>query len=209
MAHVVKVAKCRLSYSCCRCSCCAQVVRGDVSEGGVGAGFIRGVGSLCPLVGWSSWRALPVLPMSQPVFPNVALRLPLTREVTSCFWVPILSVDGTIDAKRWKTLNNSRQLVVQTAWLCRATTELAYGILLDQKFLCRSVHAAFVNTKWYETWSGRTLFVDPIINDVQRLCVLIRMQGQRCDCRYTRHSATGQDASPPVVRFRWSSFITS
>ena len=71
--------------------------------------------------------------------------------------------------------------------LYRSTMEFAYDIMLDQKFLYRSVHAAFVNTKWYETWSERTLFVDPIIYDVQGPGVLSRMQGQPCNCRYTRH----------------------
>ena len=27
-----------------------------------------------------------------------------------------------------------------------------------------------MNSKWYEAWSERTLFVEPIINDVQGLC---------------------------------------
>ena len=53
-----------------------------------------------------------------------------------------------IDAKRWNILNNSRHLLVQTPWLCRSTMEFAYGILLDQKFLYRCVHSAFVNKKW-------------------------------------------------------------
>ena len=57
-----------------------------------------------------------------------------------------------IHAKQWKTLNNSRHLVVQTAQLFRSTMEHFYGILLDQKFLRRCVHASFVNTKWYEAW---------------------------------------------------------
>ena len=69
--------------------------------------------------------------------------------------------------------------------------ELAYRILIDQKFLYRSVHAAFVNTKWYETWLERTLFVDPIIYDVQDAGVLSQMQGQPCNCHRTRH--TGED----------------
>ena len=30
--------------------------------------------------------------------------------------------------------------------------ERVYGILLDEKFLYRSVHAAFVNTNWDEAW---------------------------------------------------------
>ena len=45
-------------------------------------------------------------------------------------------------------------------FLCRSTMEHVhgillehvYGILLDEKFLYRSVHAAFGNTKWYEAW---------------------------------------------------------
>ena len=40
-----------------------------------------------------------------------------------------------IDVKRWKTLNTSRHLVVQTAWLCRSTMELAHSILLKPKVL--------------------------------------------------------------------------
>ena len=43
-------------------------------------------------------------------------------------------------------------------FLCRSTMEHVYGILLDEKFLYRSVHPAFVNTKWYEAWLERTLF---------------------------------------------------
>ena len=41
--------------------------------------------------------------------------------------------------------------------------EHVHGILLDEKFLYRSVHAAFVNTNWYEAWLERTLLLDPII----------------------------------------------
>ena len=41
-------------------------------------------------------------------------------------------------------------------FLCRSTMEHVYGILLDEKYLYRSVHAAFVNTKWYEAWLERT-----------------------------------------------------
>ena len=44
--------------------------------------------------------------------------------------------------------------------------EHVYGILLDEKFLYRSVHAAFVITKWYEAWLERTLLLDPIIFDM-------------------------------------------
>ena len=70
--------------------------------------------------------------------------------------------------------------------------KFANGILLDQKFLYRSEHGAFVNTKWDETWSERTLFVDPSTTSRVLAC-LSRMQGQPCNCRYTRHTATGQD----------------
>ena len=62
----------------------------------------------------------------------------------------------------------------------QASMELAYGILLDQNFLCGFVHAALVNMKWYEKWWERTLFVDPIINDVPGLCVLTRKQHRYC-----------------------------
>ena len=44
-----------------------------------------GVGSLYPLVGWSSWWPLPVLPMNWAFFPYVAPRLPLAK-------VPALSL---------------------------------------------------------------------------------------------------------------------
>ena len=50
--------------------------------------------------------------------------------------------------------------------------EHVYGILLDDKFLYRSVHAAFANTKWYEAWLERTLLLDPIIFDMWSPCVL-------------------------------------
>ena len=52
------------------------------------------------------------------------------------------------------------------------------------------VHAALVNTMWYDTWSECTLFVDPIIDDVQGLSVLTRTQGQPCNRHHTRHAAT-------------------
>ena len=47
-------------------------------------------GGCCPCYQWTgcSWWALPVLPMNQAYFPNVALRLPLAWVVTPCFWVP-------------------------------------------------------------------------------------------------------------------------
>ena len=61
------------------------------------------------------------------------------------------------------TVPSCRHLVVQTAWLCRSTAELACGILLDLK------------TKCYEKWSERTLFVEPIINDIWGPGVLTQM----------------------------------
>ena len=59
--------------------------------------------------------------------------------------------------------------------------ELAHGILLDQKLLRMCVRAAFVNTKRYETWWERTLFVDPIVNDVCGPNVLTWLHCDPCD----------------------------
>ena len=106
------------------------------------------------------------------------------------------------DAKQWETLNNSRHLVVRTAWVCRVTMEFAYGILLDWKFLCRCEHAAFVNTKWYETWSERILFVDPSVSAGSR------------GCKGNLVTVFTPDTAPLVkthmlFRFRWSSPMTS
>ena len=39
--------------------------------------------------GGSPGGLLPASPMNQAYFPNVALRLPLVREVTPCFWVSV------------------------------------------------------------------------------------------------------------------------
>ena len=69
--------------------------------------------------------------------------------------------------------------------------EHVYGILLDEKFLYRSVHAAFVNTQWYEAWLERTLFLDPIIFDMWGPGVLSWAPGQPCNSHHARH--TGQD----------------
>ena len=69
--------------------------------------------------------------------------------------------------------------------------EHVYGILLDQKFLYRSVHATFVNTKWYEAWLERTLLLDPIIFDMWGPGVLSWAPGQPCNSHHARH--TGQD----------------
>ena len=74
---------------------------------------------------------------------------------------------------------------------CRSTMEHVYGILLDEKFLYRSVHAAFVNTKWYEAWLERTLLLDPIIFDMWSPGVLSWAPGQHCNRHHARH--TGQD----------------
>ena len=62
--------------------------------------------------------------------------------------------------------------------LGRSTMEHVYGILLDEKFLYRSVHAALVNTKWYEAWLERTLLLDPIIFDMWCPGVLSWAPGQ-------------------------------
>ena len=80
-------------------------------------------------------------------------------------------------------------------FLCRPTMEHVhgvllehvYGILLDEKFLYRSVHAAFVNTKWYEAWLERTLLLDPIIFDMFVPGVLSWAPGQPCNSHHARH----------------------
>ena len=72
--------------------------------------------------------------------------------------------------------------VVTDALTLVCTTSSASQITCKTK---QNVHAAFVNTKGYETCSERTLFVGPIINDVQGLCVLTRTQGQPCNCHRT------------------------
>ena len=71
--------------------------------------------------------------------------------------------------------------------LAEGQKQILWGPKLDQKFRYRSVHAACVNAKWYETWLERTLFVDPIIYDVQEPGVLSRMQGQLCDLSHKTH----------------------
>ena len=84
--------------------------------------------------------------------------------------------------------------------------EHVYGILLDEKFLYRSVHAAFVNAKWYEAWLERTLLLDPIIFDVWGPGVLSWAPGQPYDSHHSRH--TGQDTL--VVRcLRFGFFLPS
>ena len=80
-------------------------------------------------------------------------------------------------------------------FLCRPTMEHVhgvllehvYGILLDEKFLYRSVHAAFVNTKWYEAWLERTLLLDPIIFDMWGPGVLSWAPGDPCNSHHARH----------------------
>ena len=89
-------------------------------------------------------------------------------------------------------------------FLCRSTMEHVYGILLDEKFLYRSVHAAFVNTKWYEAWLERTLLLDPIIFDMWGPGVLSWAPGQPCNSRHSRH--TGQD-TVVVPYLRFGSFL--
>ena len=78
--------------------------------------------------------------------------------------------------------------------------EHVYGILFDEKFLYRSVHAVFVNTTWYEAWLERTLLFDPIIFDMWSPGVLSWAPGQPCNSHYSRHS--GQDTVVvPYLRF--------
>ena len=94
--------------------------------------------------------------------------------------------------------------LVQTAVFCVDPTmehvhgillEHVYGILLDEKFLYRSVHAAFVNTKWYEAWLERTLLLDPIIFDMSGPGVLSWAPGQPCNRHHARHTGV------PYLRF--------
>ena len=93
------------------------------------------------------------------------------------------------------TALSSRCCGPNSRFLCRSTVEHVhgillehvYGILLDEKFLFRSVHAAFVNTKWYEAWLERTLLLDPIIFDMWILGVLSWAPGQPHDSHHARH----------------------
>ena len=48
----------------------------------------------------------------------------------------------------------------------------------------RSVHAAFVNTKWYEAWLERSLLLDPIIFDMWSPGVLSWAPGQHCNSHH-------------------------
>ena len=80
-----------------------------------------------------------------------------------------------------------RHVLVRTAVLCRSTMEHVYGILFDEKFLYRSVHAAFVNTKGYEAWLERTLLLDPIIFHIWSPGVLSWAPGQHCNSHHARH----------------------
>ena len=71
--------------------------------------------------------------------------------------------------------------------------EHVYGILPDEKFLYRSVHTAFMNTKWYGAWLERTQLLDPIIFDMW-------IPGVPCNSHHSRH--TGQDTVVvPYLRF--------
>ena len=58
-----------------------------MSVGVDGAGGGDPPGGLCPCYQWTgcTWWILPVLPMNESFFPNVALRLPVARVVTPCF----------------------------------------------------------------------------------------------------------------------------
>ena len=53
------------------------------------------------------------------------------------------------------------------------------------------MHAAFVNTKWYEAWSGRTLLLVPIFFDMWCPGVLSWAPGDHCNSHHARH--TGQE----------------
>ena len=83
----------------------------------------------------------------------------------------------------------------QPFFLCRPTMEHVhgvllehvYGILLEEKLRYRSVHAAFVNTKWYEAWLERTLLLDPIIFDMFVPGVLSWAPGDPCNSHHARH----------------------
>ena len=97
-------------------------------------------------------------------------------------------------------------------FLCRPTMEHVhgvllehvYGILLDEKFLYRSVHAAFVNTKWYEAWLERTLLLDPIIFDMFVPGVLSWAPGDPCNSHHARHDLSRHSlcsVSTPWVLF--------
>ena len=93
-------------------------------------------------------------------------------------------------------------------FLCRSTMEHVhgillehvYGILLDEKFLHRSTHAAFVNTKWYEAWLERTLFLDPIIFDMWIPGVLSWASGQPCNSHHERHTISLACLSSALTR---------
>ena len=73
-------------------------------------------------------------------------------------------------------------------FLCRSTMEHVYGILLDEKFLYRSEHAAFANTKRCEAWLERTRLLDPIIFDMWNPGVLSCEPGQHCNSHHARHT---------------------
>ena len=114
---------------------------------------------------------------------------------------------------RWSTLPlSSRCCGPNSRFLCRSTMEHVhgillehvYGIVLDEKFLYRSVHAAFVNTKWYEAWLERTLLLDPIIFDMWIPGVLSRAPGPAS----WQPSRKTQDTPPLVVPcLRCGSFL--
>ena len=85
---------------------------------------------------------------------------------------------------------------------------LVDGILLEhvhgEKFLYRSVHAAFVNRKWYEAWLERILLLDSIIFDMWSPGVLSWAPGEHCNSHHARH--TGQDTLV-VPHLRCGSFL--
>ena len=102
------------------------------------------------------------------------------------------------------TALSSRCSGPNSRFLCRSTMEHVHGMLLDEKFLYRSVHAAFVNTKWYEAWLERTLLLDPIIFDMWSPGVLSWAPGEHCNSHHARH--TSQDTLV-VLCLRCGSFL--
>ena len=89
-------------------------------------------------------------------------------------------------------------------FLCRSTVEHVYGILLDEKFLYRSVHAVF---REHEVVRGVVGAHPPVGPDHLRHVgpgVLSWAPGQPCNSHHSRH--TGQD-TVVVPYLRFGSFL--
>ena len=101
-----------------------------------------------------------------PKFRKMAIVIFLSELILAFFLYDARTVTSTDDV--WSTMINTALSSPgpNSRFLCRSSIEHVYGILLDEKFLYRSVHAAFVNTKLYEAWLERTLLLDPIIFDM-------------------------------------------